>query len=71
MSLVDHVGLPRTIQDPEFPDDPTKQLFFVLVELNLENISEVKRVTQMELQGSLDEEGVKQFVEARVLNSAS
>ena len=67
MSLVDHVALPRTIQDPEFPDDPAEQLFFVLVELNLENVSELKRVTQMELHGSLDNEGLKQFVEARVL----
>lgn len=60
----------RTIQDPEFPDDPEEKLFFVMVELNIEDIRELKRVTQIELQGALDPEGVKAFVEAGLLRAA-
>ncbi|CAK8991311.1 unnamed protein product [Durusdinium trenchii] len=53
-----------TIQDPEFPDDEGELLYWVLVEFNLDDIKELKRITQLELQGSLDPEGVKAFVEA-------
>ncbi|CAK9026587.1 Uncharacterized protein SCF082_LOCUS17564 [Durusdinium trenchii] len=52
-----------TIQDPEFPDDEGELLYWVLVEFNLDDIKELKRITQLELQGSLDPEGVKAFVE--------
>jgi len=38
-------------------------LYFVLVELNLDNISELKRVTQLEMSGKLDADGVKAFVD--------
>lgn len=34
------------------------------MEFNLDDIKELKRITQLELQGSLDPEGVKAFVEA-------
>ena len=56
--------LPRTIQDPEFPGEADELLFFVLVEFNIEDIRELKRITQMELTGTLDADGVKAFVEA-------
>ena len=39
-------------------------MFFVLVEFNIEDIRELKRITQMELTGTLDADGVKAFVEA-------
>ena len=56
--------LPRTMQDPEFPDDPKEKLYFVLVEFNVEDIRELKRITQLEMAGTLDQDGVKAFVEA-------
>ena len=35
-----------------------------MVELNIEDVKELKRVTQMETEGVLDKDGVKAFVEA-------
>lgn len=54
--------LPRTMEDPEFPGEE-EYLYFVLVEFNIEDIKELKRITQLELTGSLDADGVKAFVE--------
>ena len=54
--------VPRTIDDPEFPGED-EFLFFVMVEFNVEDIKELKRITTLELQGTLDADGVKQFVE--------
>ncbi|CAL1133886.1 unnamed protein product [Cladocopium goreaui] len=54
----------RTIPDPEFPGEEDEKLFFVMVELNMDDIRELRRVTQIEMQGSLDADGVKAFVEA-------
>lgn len=34
-----------------------------MVELNMDDIRELRRVTQIEMQGSLDADGVKAFVE--------
>lgn len=62
---------PRTIGDPEFPDDPEERLYFVMVELNIEDVRELKRVTEMELSGTLDKDGVKAFVEAGLGHRAS
>ena len=53
----------RTIPDPEFPGEEDEKLFFVMVELNMDDIRELRRVTQIEMQGSLDADGVKAFVE--------
>lgn len=55
---------PRTIPDPEFPGED-EHLYFVMVELNLDDIRELKRVTSLELQGTLDPAGLKAFVEAQ------
>ena len=52
--------------DPEFPGED-EHLFFVLVEFNVEDIKELRRITQMELTGSLDSDGVKAFVEVSYL----
>ena len=52
----------RTMNDPEFPGED-EFLFFVLVEFNIEDIKELKRITQLELTGSLDSDGLKAFVE--------
>ncbi|CAK9083510.1 unnamed protein product, partial [Durusdinium trenchii] len=54
----------KTVQNPELPDDPTELLFFVLVELNVENIAELKRITSLEMEGTPDSDQLKQFVEA-------
>ncbi|CAK9104388.1 unnamed protein product [Durusdinium trenchii] len=51
-----------TIPDPEFPGED-EHLYFVMVELNLDDIRELKRVTSLELQGTLDPAGLKAFVE--------
>lgn len=48
--------------DPEFPGED-EHLFFVLVEFNVEDVRELKRITELELQGSLDADGLKAFVE--------
>lgn len=55
----------RTVSDPEFPNDPEELLYFVLVELDIENIAELKRVTKLEMEGGLDADCLKAFVEAR------
>ena len=60
---IDHCSYPRTIQDPEFPGDEEEKLFFVLVEFNVEDIKELRRITALELKGELDADGVKAFVE--------
>jgi len=52
----------RTMNDPEFPGED-EFLFFVLVEFNIEDIKELKRITQLELTGTLDSDGLKAFVE--------
>ena len=52
----------RTIPDPEFPGED-EHLYFVMVELNMDDIKELKRVTQLEMQGTLDSEGLQAFVE--------
>ena len=53
----------RTIPDPECPGEEDEKLFFVMVELNMDDIRELRRVTQIEMQGTLDADGVKAFVE--------
>ena len=58
-----HEPVPRTVQNPELPDE-NDLLYFVLVELNIENIAELKRVTKLELEGQLVPDQLKQFVEA-------
>ena len=58
-----HLLLPRTMEDPEFPGED-EYLYFVLVEFNIEDIKELKRIIQLELTGTLDPDGVKAFVEA-------
>lgn len=50
------------IPDPEFPGED-EWLYFVMVEFNLDDIRELKKITQIELQGSLDADGLKAFVE--------
>ena len=53
----------RTIPDPEFPGEPDELLYFVMVELNMDDIKELRRATALEMQGSLDQDGLKAFVE--------
>lgn len=43
-------------------------LFFVMVEFNVDDLKELKRVTQIELSGKLDKDGLKAFVEASWYN---
>lgn len=58
---------PRTIFDPELPGEQ-EYLYFVMVELNMDDIRELKRVTQLEMKGTLDADALKTFVEVTWLN---
>ena len=60
--------MPRTIQDPNLPDEKDELLYFVMVEFNVDDIKELKRITAIELSGTLDSEGLKQFVEVLWFN---
>jgi len=40
-----------------------------MVELNMDDIRELKRITALEMQGTLDADGVKAFVEATWLDT--
>ena len=48
--------------DPEFPGE-NELLYFVMVEMNIEDVKELRRITQLEMEGTLDSEGLKAFVE--------
>ncbi|CAE7217624.1 unnamed protein product [Symbiodinium sp. KB8] len=51
----------RTIPDPESPED---KLFFVFVEINIDDIRELKRITKLELSGGVDAETLSAFTKA-------
>ena len=59
----------RTIPDPEFPGED-EVLFFVMVEFNIDDIKELRRVTQIELTGTLDADGLRAFVDATCRDTA-
>jgi len=54
------------MNDPEFPGEE-EYLYFVMVEFNVEDIRELRRITQLELTGTLDADGLKAFVEVSYL----
>ena len=54
-------SLSLTIPDPEDPDDV---LYFVLVDIDVLNINELKRVTSIEIAGQMDNDLLKAFTEA-------
>ena len=54
----------RFIQDPEFPDDREEKLYFVIINLDVSNMTELRRITQLEIEGQIDKEGLKEFVKA-------
>lgn len=62
--LVACLGKPRFIQDPEVPDDPDEKLFFVIINLDVSSITELRRITQLEIEGNIDAAGLKEFVKA-------
>lgn len=53
----------RTVPDPEFPGEPDELLYFAMVEINMDDIKELKRITALEMQGSLDSDGLRAFVD--------
>ncbi|CAK9117887.1 unnamed protein product [Durusdinium trenchii] len=53
----------ETVPDPELPGEG-ELLYFVMVEMNIEDIKELRRITQLEMEGTLDADGLKAFVEA-------
>ena len=58
-----------TIEDPEDSED---SLYFVLVNIDFDNINELKKVTSLEAKGSVSEEMIKAFTDAGgVLDPAS
>ena len=50
-----------TIEDPEDSDD---LLYFVLINIDINNINELKRTTSLEIAGQVDQEILKAFTEA-------
>ena len=54
----------RLIQDPELPDDPDEKLYFTMINLDMANITEVKRMTKLEMEGCIDQAGLDVFVKA-------
>lgn len=52
------------MQDPEVPDDPEEKLFWTMINLDMSNISEVQRVTKLEMQGCIDQAGLDEFAKA-------
>ena len=54
----------RTIPDPESPED---KLFFVFVEINIDDIRELKRITKLELSGGVDAETLSAFTKVWLL----
>ena len=58
----------RHIPDPELPDDPDEKLFYTIINLDMSNFTEVKRVTKLEMEGKIDQDGLKEFVKAWLLS---
>lgn len=44
---------------------------FPLVEFNIEDIKELRRITKIEMEGSLDQDGLKAFVDPSLLMEKS
>ncbi|CAK9088364.1 Midasin (Dynein-related AAA-ATPase MDN1) (MIDAS-containing protein) [Durusdinium trenchii] len=53
-----------TIPDPEFPGEVDELLYWVMIEFNLDDVKELRRVTEIEMSGQHDSDGLKAFVEA-------
>ena len=51
----------RTIADPESPDD---SLYFVFIEINIDDIRELQRITKLEIAGAIDENILQAFTQA-------
>ncbi|CAJ1405006.1 unnamed protein product [Effrenium voratum] len=51
----------RTVADPELPDDKEERLFFTMINCDVSSITELKRITQLEMEGCIDKEGLKEF----------
>ena len=50
----------RTIKDPESPED---YLYFVFIQLDIDDLRELARVTKLEISGALDQETMKAFTQ--------
>ena len=51
----------RTIADPESPDD---SLYFVFIEINIDDIRELQKITKLEIAGAIDENILQAFTQA-------
>lgn len=54
----------RWINDPELPEDDDEKLYFTMINLDMSNITEVQRLTKLEMQGCIDQAGLDEFVKA-------
>ena len=59
-----HLGNPRWIQDPELPDDEEEKLYFTMINMDMSNLTEVRRLTKLEMEGCIDQAGLDEFVKA-------
>ena len=53
----------RTIDDPESPED---KLYFMFIEINVDDVRELQRITKLELSGRIDAECLTAFTKAVV-----
>ena len=51
----------RTIAEPESPDD---SLYFVFIEINIDDIRELQKITKLEIAGAIDENILQAFTQA-------
>ena len=51
----------RTIADPESPDD---SLYFVFIEINIDDIRELQKITKLEISGRIDADILQAFTQA-------
>ena len=58
------LGKPRWIQDPELPDDEEERLYFTMINMDMSNLTEVRRLTKLEMEGCIDQAGLDEFVKA-------
>ena len=49
--------------DPESPED---SLYYCFIEINIDDLRELQRITKMEISGKIDEGTLKAFTEAYI-----
>lgn len=45
-------------------DDADEKLYYTIINLDMSNFTEMKRMTGLEMEGKIDQEGLSEFVKA-------